>query len=112
MSQVGLGFDKKECEMKIKVSLPVICEGKYDKIKLSSIIEGDIFTLEGFSVFRDKEKRALISSLAKDRGIIVLTDSDSAGMQLRGYIKSFCPKDKVYDLYAPRIKGKEKRKTK
>ena len=33
----------------------VIVEGKYDKIKLNSIIDGVIITTNGFSVIKDKE---------------------------------------------------------
>ena len=60
---------------KIKISLPIIVEGRYDKSTLSGFIEGTIITTDGFSVFNNKEKQSLIRRVAKD-GIIVLTDSD------------------------------------
>ena len=41
----------------IKVDQIVIVEGKYDKIKLSSIIDGIIIETEGFGIFKDKEKQ-------------------------------------------------------
>ena len=31
---------------KIKLSRPVLCEGKYDKIKLSAVIDGQILTTD------------------------------------------------------------------
>ena len=42
---------------KLHISFPVIVEGKYDKIRLSNIMEGQIITTDGFGVFRQKEKR-------------------------------------------------------
>ena len=40
----------------INVDKAVIVEGKYDKIKLSSIINGVIICTDGFHIFKDKEK--------------------------------------------------------
>ena len=94
---------------KIKVALPVIVEGKYDKIKLSSIIDGEIITTDGFGIFKQKNKLALIKRLS-GRGVIVLTDSDGAGKLIRSHLSSAVPADKIYNLYIPKIKGKEKRK--
>ena len=41
---------------KLKIKYPIICEGKYDKIKLSSIIDGTIITTDGFGIFKNEEK--------------------------------------------------------
>ena len=97
--------------MKIPVKEVVVCEGKYDKIKLESVIDADIITLDGFGVFKSDEKKALIREAAKKRGVIVVTDSDGAGMVIRNHIKSITGGEGVYHLYTPRIEGKEKRKT-
>ena len=94
---------------KIKVPFPVIVEGKYDKIKLSSIIDGEIITTDGFGVFKGKDKLTLIKRLSQN-GVIVLTDSDGAGKMIRGHLSSAIPAEKIYNLYIPKIKGKEKRK--
>ncbi len=94
----------------IKVKQAVIVEGKYDKIKLSSIIDGLIITTNGFSIFKDKEKTALIRRLAENQGIIILTDSDSAGFKIRNYIRGCTQKGKITNIYIPDIFGKEKRK--
>lgn len=94
---------------KIKVALPVIVEGKYDKIKLSSIIDTEIIVTDGFGVFRQKNKLALIKRLSEN-GVIVLTDSDGAGKVIRAHLSSAVPADKIFNLYIPKIKGKEKRK--
>lgn len=87
-------------------------EGKYDKIKLSSFIDGIIITTDGFHIFKNKEKAELIRSLAKTVGIIVMTDSDVAGFKIRSYIKSLTQNVNVTHIYIPQILGKEKRKTK
>lgn len=89
----------------------VIVEGKYDKIKLNSIIDGVIITTNGFSVIKDKEKIELIRYFAKKKGIIILTDSDSAGFKIRNYIKGAVKDGKITNVYIPDIFGKEKRKT-
>ncbi len=94
---------------KIPISIPIIVEGKYDKIKLDSILDADIFTTGGFSLFKQKEKLAFFRRIAEN-GVIVLTDSDGAGTLIRSHICSAVPKDKLYQLYTPKIEGKEKRK--
>ena len=96
---------------KIKISLPIIVEGRYDKSTLSGFIEGTIITTDGFSVFNNKEKQSLIRRIAKD-GIIVLTDSDGGGKQIRSFLSGIIPKDKIHNLYIPKIEGKESRKRK
>ncbi len=94
---------------KIKLPIPVIVEGRYDKSKLSEILDCQIITTNGFGIFNHKEKLALIKRLSEN-GVVVLTDSDGAGGVIRGHLKSALPKDKVYNLYIPKIEGKEKRK--
>ena len=64
---------------KLKIPYPVIVEGKYDKIKLNSVIDAEIFITDGFGVFRREEKTALIRALCEKSKIIVLTDSDGGG---------------------------------
>lgn len=96
----------------IKLELPIIVEGKYDKIKLSSIFDTVILTTEGFGIFKNKEKVELIKKLSLKNGIIVLTDSDSAGSIIRSYLKNILSEDKIHHIFLPPIKGKEKRKTK
>ena len=95
----------------IKINEAIICEGKYDKIRLSNIFDTVIITTDGFRIFKDPEKRALIRVLAERRGIIILTDSDSAGQMIRKYLEKLVPKERVKNLYLPEIQGKEKRKS-
>lgn len=95
---------------KIKLTQAVIVEGKYDKIKLSNILDAFIIETNGFAIFKDKEKLKFIKRLANEKGIIVLTDSDHAGFMIRNYISSGVPKDKIINVYIPDVYGKEKRK--
>lgn len=96
----------------IKLALPIIVEGKYDKIKLSSIFDTVILTTDGFGIFKNKKKIELIKKLSEKNGIIVLTDSDNAGGIIRSYLKNILPEYKIHHIFLPRIEGKEKRKTK
>lgn len=94
----------------IHIKQAVIVEGKYDKIKLSSIIDGVIITTNGFSVMKNKETLNLIRFFAENNGIIILTDSDSAGFKIRNYIKGAIKNGNIINVYIPDIFGKEKRK--
>ena len=95
----------------LKIDLPIVVEGKYDKIKLSSFIDATIITTDGFKIFKDSQKLLLIKRLAERSGIIVLTDSDSAGSIIRSYLKNVVGEDKIFNIFLPEIKGKERRKT-
>lgn len=96
---------------KIKISRAVIVEGRYDKIKLDSILDALIIATDGFGVFKSDEKRLLLRRLAKERGLLVLTDSDGAGLVIRNYLNGIIPKDQIVHLFIPKIYGKERRKT-
>ena len=94
----------------IKIKEAVIVEGKYDTIKLSSLIDGLIIETGGFQIFSDREKIELLRRLADTRGLLILTDSDSAGFLIRNHIQSCIPKEKIRHAYIPDLYGKEKRK--
>ena len=96
----------------IKLNQAVIVEGKYDKITLENIIDATIISTNGFSIFKDAEKRTLIRLLAEKCGLIVITDSDSAGAIIRSHLKQICPEDSIINVYIPQLAGKEKRKHK
>ena len=95
---------------KIRLQQAVIVEGKYDKIKLEALVDAVILPTDGFRIFKDKEMRALIRSLAHTRGILVLTDSDAAGFQIRAHVRSIAAGGQVLHAYIPDIFGREKRK--
>lgn len=88
----------------------IVVEGKYDKIKLSSMVDGVIICTGGFRVYKDKEMQAMLRALAKKQGLAVLTDSDTAGFKIRGFLRSICGKENIVDVYIPDLYGKEKRK--
>ncbi len=95
----------------VSIKEAIVVEGKYDKIKLSSLVDAVIIVTNGFRIFKDKEKMELIRYYAKTTGIVILTDSDSAGRRIRGYIKGAVGGN-VRNVYIPDIFGKEKRKEK
>ena len=95
----------------IRIKPAVIVEGKYDKIKLSAMLDTIIIATDGFSIFKDTEKQKLIRRIAEKRGILILTDSDSAGFKIRAFIGGSIPPEQVQHAYIPDILGKEKRKS-
>ncbi len=94
----------------IRVEKIIVVEGKYDKIKLSGIIDGVIIETEGFGIFKNKEKQKLLRKLAEIKGLVILTDSDSAGFVIRSFISSIIPNEYITNAYIPDLLGKEKRK--
>ena len=96
---------------KLDLKYPIVVEGRYDKAKVSMVISSPIIALDGFSVFNNSEKKELLKRLALEKGLIILTDSDRAGNFIRGKLKGFLS-GKVYNVYAPEIVGKERRKKK
>lgn len=95
-----------------KIKEAIIVEGNYDKIKLSSFIEGIIITTHGFAIYSNEEFTESIVKLSKDMGIVILTDSDHAGQRIRNYIKDKAKEGRVLHAYIPDIEGKERRKRK
>ena len=97
-------------EERLRIGYPVIVEGKYDRLRLLSVMEGQILTTDGFGIFKSKEKLALLRALAAKGPVIVLTDPDGAGTLIRAHIGSAIPPERLIPLYVPRIAGKERRK--
>ena len=95
----------------IKIRQAVIVEGKYDKIKLEAILDTVIIPTDGFGVFKDKEKQKFIRKLAEKRGIVIMTDSDSAGFVIRSFLSGIVKPEQITHVYIPDILGKESRKT-
>ena len=94
----------------LNINEVIIVEGRYDRCRLSGVVNSQIVETSGFSIFNDAQLRNYILSLAHSRGIIIMTDSDAAGFQIRNYIKSFVPNELIKNAYIPDIYGKEKRK--
>ncbi len=95
---------------RLKIPYPIIVEGKYDRLRLLSVCDAQILTTDGFGIFKKNEKLALFRSLSRQTPIILLTDSDGAGKLIRSHLTSAIPKDRLIQLYIPKIKGTEKRK--
>lgn len=94
----------------IKIDEVIVVEGKYDKIKLSSIIDAVIITTDGFGIFKNKEKLKLLRKLAEKKGLLIMTDSDSAGFVIRNFLKGAVDSKYIKHAYIPDVFGKEKRK--
>ena len=96
----------------IRLDRPVIVEGKYDKIALENVVDALIITTDGFRVFKNREKCDLIRQLARKNGVIIMTDSDSAGAVIRSYLKKIISDCEIINVYVPELRGKERRKAK
>ena len=88
----------------------IVVEGRYDKNTLSQVVDTLILETNGFGLFKDPERMALLRTAARKRGLIVLTDSDGAGFVIRNHIKSAIPGKYLKHAYTPDIFGKERRK--
>jgi len=95
---------------KIPIRQAILCEGKYDAIRLASLFDTLILPTDGFRIYNDGEKRALFKRLAAQRGLVAATDSDAAGFRIRAYLKSFLPAGQLWHVYIPDIYGRERRK--
>ena len=96
----------------LKIKEAVVVEGRYDKIALEPLVDTAIFTTDGFGIFKNKDKLALLRRVAEQRGLIVLTDSDGAGFVIRNRIKGEIPAKYLKHAYIPDVYGKERRKRK
>lgn len=95
----------------LRLKEAIVVEGRYDKIALEPLVDTAIFITEGFGIFRDRRKMDLLRAVAKKRGLIVLTDSDGAGLMIRNRLRACIGDEYLKHAYIPRISGKEKRKT-
>lgn len=97
--------------MKRAIREAVVVEGRYDKNAVSQVVDTVVVETEGFGIFTDAEKIKLIRLLAEKRGVIVLTDPDSAGFLIRNRLKGALKGVQVKEAYIPDIPGKERRKS-
>ena len=94
----------------LRIREAIVVEGRYDKNALAQIVDAPILETKGFGLFKDPKQLELLRSVAKKRGLIVLTDSDGAGFVIRNHIKSAIPAKYLKHAYIPDVAGKEKRK--
>ncbi len=99
-------------EAKPKIREVIVVEGRYDKNALSQVVDALIFETGGFSIFHNREKLDTLRMLARQRGLIVLTDSDASGFVIRNKLKGLLPNERILQAFVPAIEGKERRKTK
>lgn len=90
----------------------IVVEGRYDKNTLSQVVDAVIIETGGFGIFNDREKRELLKKLAESRGLILMTDSDSAGFLIRNHLKGCIGQSRIKNAYIPDVYGKERRKSK
>ncbi|MBR5405931.1 MAG: DUF4093 domain-containing protein [Oscillospiraceae bacterium] len=95
---------------KRRIRPAIVVEGKYDKIRLDAVVDAVILVTDGFQIYRRPDQLALLRHYAETTGLMILTDADAAGFQIRGYLKGAIQKGTVYHVYIPGIHGKERRK--
>ncbi|MBR5154921.1 MAG: DUF4093 domain-containing protein [Clostridia bacterium] len=89
----------------------IVVEGKFDREQLKKVTDAPIICTGGFSLYTGKNIINSIRTMAKKTGVIVLTDSDSAGFRIRNYIKQCVGScGTVKHAYIPTVEGKERRK--
>lgn len=88
----------------------LVVEGKYDAARLARLTDAMILLTDGFAIFSDKKRQRLLKKLAVQNGLILLTDSDKAGFQIRTYITNLVGAEHVAQAYVPALLGKERRK--
>ena len=96
----------------LRIREAIVVEGRYDKNTLAQIVDAPILETKGFGLFKDPKQLELLRSVAKKRGLIVLTDSDGAGFVIRNHLKGALPPEQVKQAYVPDVMGKERRKRK
>lgn len=95
----------------VKIREAIVVEGRYDKNTLSQIVDAPILETSGFGIMKDKVQLALLRRVAKERGLIIFTDSDGAGFVIRNFLKGAIDTKYLKHAYIPDIAGKEKRKS-
>ena len=98
--------------MKMILNQALVVEGKYDKIKLSEIFDGFIFVLDGYKIYKNAENIDFLKKLAVEKGIIILTDNDKTGFEIRNFLNKKIIDGTVTNAYVPDVYGKERRKKK
>ena len=88
----------------------LVVEGKYDAARLARLTDAMILPTGGFAIFSDRKRQRLLKELAAQNGLILLTDSDRAGFQIRTYITNLVGAEHVAQAYVPALPGKERRK--
>ena len=94
----------------IKLRQAIVVEGRYDKNVLSQLVDAPVIETHGFGVMKDRRLLGFLRQVAAARGLIILTDSDGAGFDIRNFLKGALPPEQVLHAYIPDVPGKERRK--
>ncbi len=97
--------------MRLRLRQVVVVEGRYDAAAVAGLVDGLILTTDGFSLFSSQEKKDLLRCLGRQRGLLILTDSDAAGFRIRHYVEKICAGCQIWHAYIPALPGKERRKS-
>jgi ribonuclease M5 len=95
----------------LKLRQAIVVEGRYDRIRLASVVDATIVETGGFRIFKDPDKLRMLRTLAEVSGLIILTDSDRAGFCIRRYIQGAVDPSRITHVYIPSITGRERRKS-
>lgn len=95
---------------RLRIEQVVLVEGRYDAASLAGFVDALILTTDGFGIYRDKPLQALLRTLGKKQGILLLTDPDAAGFQIRNFVTNLVGEQYVRQAYVPALPGKEPRK--
>ena len=95
----------------VRIREVIVVEGRYDRNTLRQVVDADVVCTDGFAIFREHERQALLRRMAEKRGLIVLTDPDGAGGVIRGFLNGIVDPALVKNAFIPDVPGKEKRKS-
>ena len=88
--------------MKPQIKEIIVVEGRDDITAVKAAVDAEIIQVNGFAV-RKAGTIEKIRVANKNRGIIILSEPDHAGEEIRKYIHKFFPEAK--DAYIRRIEG-------
>ena len=91
----------------LKIEQVILVEGKYDAARLANLVEAVILTTDGFRVIKDRALQALLKRLARERGLILLTDSDAAGFKIRHFVTGLVGAQYVLQEPRKEVPGRE-----
>ena len=94
----------------VRVKEVIVVEGRCDKDALLRAVDATVICTDGFRIFREPDKRAMLRTLARERGLVLLTDPDGAGALIRGHLSGLLDPKAIRHAYVPDVYGKEKRK--
>ncbi len=95
---------------KIRISQVIAVEGRYDAHAVRACFDTQVIELGGFGIYKNAELRKVLKKYAEVCGLVLLTDSDSAGFMIRARVAEAVQPHSVINAYVPDIRGKERRK--